>query len=367
MDIILAGLIVLFFYYFSRGKMTLTLNDLNDIYKYVDVGILELDNDLNFVSSNPFSTEIFKENPVGKNIKKYIPENGKSIDSYLKELFDIKDNLFADRGILKWINSNNDYIYLSIIIIKEDNKTILICHDLTEREKAFILLEKKKLETEQILNGLVKNNFSYSMRERDNKRVFTVSSSLKELFGFTDEDIPSEYEGYIPWFARVPESHRVKAIANFEKFIKNDSINEVESIYPFIAADGEIVNIQTNSIKIKDINGKFKAIVGTIRRLDDVLKSLDILQDKTSNQEQLNQRQNAFNTFILRSILYSIVGFVWFAVLSVVRGDNRVAIDEIAGLAEILLIVQLLPPVIIVGLMVYRILIFMGKEENKNV
>lgn len=342
---------------------------LDEVYVYSPVGILTVNYELDITKANPYAATIFKVNPVDSNVKRFIPQasHGKH-DRFVKELLERDEKVFnmSNRGTLKCLDAEQKNIYLDITIIVETDSIILICLDVTDKERAAIFARERELETEQILNGIVRYNYSYSMRDRDGKKIFTISPNLKELFGYKDEDIPSEYEGYIPWFSRVPETHRARAIAGFERFIKNSEQTEIESIYPFTDASGNVVNIQSNSVKILDPDGNFKGIVGSIRRLDDVINSLGELQNKADDQTQLNQRQVNFNKFILRSILLALGGFVWFAGLSIVRGDNRAEIDKIAGLAEILLIIQLLPVVVVVGYIVYKILILMGEEQNKN-
>lgn len=327
-----------------------TEQDITYIYENAQEGILSCDRDLNILSANPISEKIFGESPVGNNVKKYIPESSHLFhDRSVKDLMQRQAPFvvpMSNRGVLEAKNAFGEPIYLIIGLMILTNKILITVNDETELQKIINESENRAYQTEQILERMVQNHYSYSMRERDGRKVFFVSPALKQALGFSEEDLPTEFDGYSAWFSRIPEQYRNKAIYKFNQFLNDDSIDEVESVYPFEVATGEVVKIRVSSLKIRDKDNNFISVLGNVLRLD--YESIEYLKKQTDSQMELNQSQRRFNRSLIKVVALFLVGLLWFSTFSEIRNSFADWIATIPGLAGLLLSIQIIPPLIIV-------------------
>jgi hypothetical protein len=120
----------------------------------------------------------------------------------------------------------------------------------------------------------------------DNPEQEWLSPRFKEVFGYTDDEVPNTAEW---WQANIFPEDRDLALDNFEKHCA-DAKHPYDQIVRYRHKDGSTVWVRCRGLVVRDATGRPKRLLGAHTDVTNIKEAEQALADHAAELEQANQK-----------------------------------------------------------------------------
>ncbi len=257
-----------------------------------------------------------EEEIIGKSLKILMMQKDfAKISNQLSKNYSINEKIEV-----KFKHKDGHYICteLKITIFNDDRdekKILITAQDISEHTK----IEKALKESEELYKTLVRTSPEAIIVTDLSGKIIEASERSLELNKFENLDTLLGRTA----FEFLPPEDQKRAVINLQKTLKHEYVGNME--YQFLKKDGTYYTGELNAGLIRDINGKPKGFIGTIRDVTERKKAEHLIEEEVVKLKELGR---------IRSDLMSRVSHELKTPLMSIYGASELLVDYYSAQAQ---------------------------------
>ncbi|MDX1944620.1 MAG: PAS domain S-box protein [Pirellulaceae bacterium] len=246
-----------------RTETALTISEerLRSVTENAPDIIIQVDRDRTITYINQVFPPFHIDQVIGSNVDQWIPPSYRPI--VRKEIEDVFDHAQPGRYETEGIGRNGELAWYStrispVVIDGEVASAILICSDMTERQRSETALRESEERFRQLASSIAEGFWLIGLNP---ERLLYINTAFERIWGVPAAELYNTVRGGETW---IHPEHRGRVHEIFDDWLAGlcDSF-DVE--YRIVRPDGSTRWVHDHGARIYDENGKFYRASGIVR------------------------------------------------------------------------------------------------------